>query len=314
MDGALVGQAIKAGPVSEHPARTSHAHARSEVFRYFENSIQAVDSPDDMNPTKRPLLFVHGAEFTDEAMVVRDLILPFFKGAGLETAKALELFDVYFISWNSRLMCPDSRPELHRRFSRFGRPLKFTILMREWGGFYRDLEDRAQAAACHILPYAQKLFAFRDSPPLVVTHSMGAYLWATALKELDTLEVDLPPSLGSWWSLQPALPRNAFQVDGDFNRVAALYTRLGGSHEVWYTRLDLVLALIYPAVKKQRALGQSGCRLGNFGRQFDLTTSARDAHGGVRLFPGDGDFFSRISRFLTSRLHQEIHASAAVAI
>ena len=240
-----------------------------------------------------PLLFIHGIEYAGAAEAMRDFVTPM-----LETLnkRRLENRDIYVFAWNSLL-----RSDTHIwEFAKQSWNAKFRLLFRELpqcATYLRDIEHRARLAAAILLPFALEWNSERESGPTVITHSMGSLVWAETLRLLadKTTRLDRP---GIWWSLQPALPRDALHQNNDYAFIPRIYT--GGEAAkamIWYSRLDHILSTIYLVSKKTTALGQLGCAR-NLLPQRDITRWAREAHGTLHFSPGLGHFFKRMSAII----------------
>lgn len=255
--------------------------------------IQILD-PNQITTDKKILLFIHGAGYTDEHETVRDLVKPFLRHAGIPLSKLNENYHLYFLSWNSDIICKTRhsiRDTWHRRLTAIADSLRGSST---WGPYLADVEARAQIAAKYLEPFF--IHMVRESngkSPEVVTHSLGSFLLADMIQRLST-EGRVPKNLGTWLSLQPAVEESAFGENGRFHRVPQAYNHPLARKEIWFSRVDLVLKFLYQKAKRARPLGLTGKNIPQHWILRDLTWKIREAHGGI-------SFFSRVSYSLKLR-------------
>lgn len=256
-----------------------------------------VHSPDELSPTERPLLFLHGANYMDATEVIRDLVYPFLCALLSERSQSAWRAPIYFVSWNSALIPEDASQEKTRTPNR---RLPLSTIFKEithWNDRMKDLESRASKAGLALSSFVQRWTTHHQIGPTVISHSLGARVWAETLKAVAAnTPTSVPP--GIWWNLQPALSRNAFTAGGEYEIVRHLYN--GDTHAktvVWYSRLDFVLSTLFLLAKKSPALGQFGCSE-KLIAQRDVTLWAREAHGMNHIQGSLGSFFRRTAALI----------------
>ena len=257
--------------------------------------------PDQQMNLRNPVLFVHGVEYANTSEILADFILPFArpfeKGASL--SGNLER-DYVFLAWDSRLFCDETRRTM--LLSPLKKISTFIRKAPNWPIYLEDAERRARLAAEFLAPFYHRLFpdsleeSMPKHHPLVISHSLGSYLWATTLKGLLLKNPQI--RFGTWWNMQGAVLRSSFSPGGEFAMVADAFASKNGSrHYVWYSRFDFVLATLYSVAKKSLAVGQVGGTHPSMSL-IDVSHKSLEAHGRSRILSDQRCFFSRISDVL----------------
>jgi len=275
-----------------------------ELFEWTD-----VNEPVDL---VNPVLFLHGVEYCGVDEVLKDLVYPFERSAGLANS---ERRDFVVLCWDSRLVRGAEREQLQMT-DRNRLRLILTRIGR-WNSYLGDAERRARGAAEFFEPYFSKLAQMGagrfGQEMLVVSHSLGGYLWASFLK--SALKKGMLVPRCTWWNFQPAMPRTSFcpggefhEVLGHFNGPSTLGDTVARHHDakivLWYSRIDFILATLYRVAKGNFALGHLGAPgAGERAlKQVDVTRLAGESHGSNKLFSSARCFFTRIAPFIRHEL------------
>ncbi|MCX6125712.1 MAG: hypothetical protein NTV34_13350 [Proteobacteria bacterium] len=270
----------------------------------------AVNCPEDLSRESRPpLLFLHGVEFSGPKEVLRDFVQPFLSSLiqpsdsqdeSIKTQPAHSIgnnIPVYFIAWNSALLEPRFRTSMSSMSSQ-QRALSFIRRISHWGFYFRDVEKRASLAARELVPFIYKLMNNRKTGPTIISHSLGAKVWADALLQISR-ESTMRIRPGVWWNLQPALSYRAFSAGGEYETITRLYQSCDHARSIiWYSRMDFVLSTLFLIAKRARAMGQFGCHGGNGLPQRDVTLWIKEAHGMAHIRGRLGSFFRRAAHLI----------------
>lgn len=259
---------------------------------HLDAVFEHVHSPKDVESDEPPLVFIHGVEYGSPVEVLRDLVRPFLLSLYSKTSinQALQR-TIYFVSWNSVLMSSTKRSELLSQ-SKFSRSLWIVKELPRWHYYCQAVEERAALAGQALIPFIVEWCSHSKIGPTVVSHSLGAKVWADALKTIAS-ESSMLTRPGVWWNLQPALTRSAFTQHGEYALVAKMYH--GGSQAkavTWYSRFDFVLSTLFWITKGKPALGQFGCPDQAI-PQRDVTKWVKEAHGVNYLTGSLGSLFQR---------------------
>lgn len=250
-----------------------------------------------------PLLFIHGVEYGSPSEVIRDLVQPFLKSMYADqTHKKTLNRDVYFVSWNSALIGTELRQYMQSQ-THMARAWTFAKELSRWPHYFHDVERRAALAGAALIPFIIEWCSDSSVGPTVVSHSLGAKVWADALKSIATNSAMLARP-GIWWNLQPALARRAFTSEGEYALVAQMYQ--GGPQAravTWYSRFDFVLSTLFWIAKGSPALGQFGCPKQSI-PQRDVTKWVGEAHGMNHISGRLGTLFQRASRQITDQARE----------
>ena len=259
---------------------------------HLDALFEQVHGPADVADDEPPLVFIHGVEYGSPTEVLRDLVRPFLLSLYSRTnINTTPQRTIYFVSWNSILMSASKRSELKEQ-SKFARGLWITKEIPRWHYYFQDVEQRAALAGQALIPFIVEWCSHSKIGPTVVSHSLGAKVWADALKTIAS-ESSMLTRPGVWWNLQPALSRSAFTQQGEYALVAKMYH--GGSQAkavTWYSRFDFVLSTLFWIAKGKPALGQFGCP-DQVIPQKDMTKWVREAHGVNYLTGSLGSLFQR---------------------
>jgi len=279
------------------PSLWKLTNTHDTAWRGAAPELLRIERPADIDPERRPMLFVHGVEYREESEVVRDLILPFEQSAGLNSVK--DRYDYYFLSWNSLLFTDELRQRLKSsltlRLEVFGRGVF------AWRDFLADIERRGREAAEYLAPFFSELLA--ASPlvrPVVLTHSIGSYVWSHMIAQMAR-DGRLPErGPGNWWNMQAAVPRSAYCPGGEFADVPRVYNgQPDATMMLWYSRMDFILSTLYLLAKPGLAMGQFGSPNRHI-VQRDITRWAGEAHGQNRIVDGSGHYFTRVRQLVRS--------------
>ncbi len=275
----------------------------------FEGAFEKISSITEITPRLRnadfhsPLLFIHGVEYGSPTEVIRDLVQPFLKSMyGDPSQKKAVHRDVYFISWNSALIGAELRQYMQSQ-TQLARAWSFAKELSRCPLYFRDVERRAALAGEALIPFIIEWCSDSSVGPTVVSHSLGAKVWADALKSIATRSAMLARP-GIWWNLQPALARRAFTSEGEYALVAQMYQ--GGPQAravTWYSRFDFVLSTLFWIAKGSPALGQFGCPKKSI-PQRDVTKWVGEAHGMNHISGRLGTLFQRASRQITDQARE----------
>ena len=136
--------------------------------------------------------------------------------------------------------------------------------------FWRELERRANLTGEHLATYFPNLDN-NNRRALIVSHSLGCFASATALKTFALQSANVIP-FNIWLCMAGALPANAFTESGFFKEsldVVALPVRSSRSSAIGvdfprlgtfalFSYFDLVLGTAYVFANSTLALGQTG--------------------------------------------------------
>lgn len=254
--------------------------------------IEKIQQVQEVASDEPPLLFIHGVEYGSPIEVVRDLVKPFLSSIySKNDARSVIQRTIYFVSWNSLLMNEEIRTELSIQ-SNVARASWIVKEFRRWHLYCNDVERRATSAGHALIPFIAEWCSHSKIGPTVVSHSLGAKVWAEALKMIAS-ESTMLSRPGIWWNLQPALARSAFTKHGEYALVAQMYH--GGQQAkavTWYSRFDFVLSTLFWFAKGQPALGQFGCP-DQVIPQKDVTKWVKEAHGMNYITGSLGNLFQR---------------------
>ncbi len=256
---------------------------------HLDGSLKKVahlSQPEEVRP---PIIFIHGLEYSSPEEVARELVYPILEALG---PKRIQDRNIYVFFWNG-LILKDHKIDTYFRFSDF-KILKFMFNHLPWCvSTLKDVEQRAKVCSQTLYDFARNWLFEKKIGPIVITHSMGSLVWAEVIKSalMNSNDFQNP---GVWWSMQPAIERNALAKGGEFELVAKLYN---GSHSaksmIWYSRLDFILSSIYLLSKREYALGQLGCPVHSL-PQRDITKWVKEAHGFTYLLKKLGPYTERI--------------------
>jgi hypothetical protein len=242
------------------------------------------------------MLFIHGLQYGSAGEVVRDLIRPFELGAGLYAKANGRAPHCLFFHWPSALDLTDGRSAAQFLKAVAWQPPR---LLDHISAKLSEAEFKAGLAGFEFADVCAQLFERGDRPePLVVTHSLGAHVWAQFVQQQVLLGRALP-NIGQWWSLQPAIPWSALQTGGDFELCGDLYAAEPQRKLLWYSSFDMVLATLYYLAKRERAMGQVGAPYLAV-EQRNLARYAGEAHGTTALRPST--FFCRVKDLIRSKV------------
>jgi hypothetical protein len=284
------------------------AEANPELYRLTElrgdqevhADMFAKATPDDFDRNKIPLIFIHGVEYDSHSEVVRDLVKPFLDHSLLARTGLLERYEICFVSWHSSLLNQFNHPRLHEMATSLPAGCGVLLAANHWSKFFTNAERRAEQVSKFLDPFVFRFLESGRPLPQIVTHSLGAYVWADFVQR-QSKAGELPPRLGRWLNLQPAIPTHSFCPGGRFDYVAEAYNNRNACQEVWFSRLDMVLGSIYWVATRQRAMGLVGAKQ-RFGiPHVDMTWVSREAHGGLNLRPDRGCFLKRAGEMLNLR-------------
>ena len=239
---------------------------------------------------ERILLFIHGVDYNDPREVDKDFVKPIVDVMGEEYVR--RNFDqVASVCWNSLLLQEPMRSALYKTPTK--KILTFAASRGSWPKFFADAEKRAIDTARFL---AETLSADSLESMTVITHSLGSLVWAKTL-QFFIEKRGLTYSPGRWINLQPALPMDCFTESGVFSSLPRLFNRTNAQHEIWHSKEDFVLRIIYPYARKSFALGQRGCPEKTF-KHRDITSLVREAHGVSHIRQAAGNFFHRIAPYI----------------
>lgn len=276
-------------------------NARDVAWHKASPRFRPITTEWDFAADRRPVVFVHGIEYASPEQVVSDFFVPFEQEAKLLLRPATTQSDIYIVSWDSRLaICETLRAKISNSIS--ATVWQFAVRVPLFPKHMAEVELKAAHVAEYVLPYAKKML--QGLQPIVVTHSLGSYLWAVVVKRLWH-EMPGHDSWGLWWNLQPAIPAGSFDASGEFHEIALAYDGVAGTQSLWYSSLDFVLGTLYRFGKKRWAMGQIGPGSAKV-RTRNVSFQAWEAHGLVTLRQGAGSFFRRIGNLL--------HSEAAILV
>jgi hypothetical protein len=251
---------------------------------------------------RTPILFVHGAQYSEPEDVLRDLVCPCLKTVSEVDKVDVERLDILFLMWNSSFVCKRSNARLYSILKAKGATRAALATFDRWKSFFADVETRGHEAAEYLFPLVAPLFSNAPGRPLVITHSLGGLVWAETVTKMTSHAV-LPKTLGHWWNLQPAIAHDAFHATGIYASLPQLYVDHGTMIELWFSRLDCVLSSVYLAAKRRWAMGVTGVKHALV-RNIDLTWSVLEAHGTVSWSRHHEGFWHRISPVVAERFRQ----------
>lgn len=259
---------------------------------YLDAIFEEVTNPDDVSADEPPILFIHGVEYGSPMEVIRDLVQPFLASVCSKNSEQTPFQrTIYFVSWNSVLISQELRLQMQRQ-SKMVRAVSFVKEIRRWRGYFYDVERRAANAGLSLIPFVIEWCSQSRIGPTVVSHSLGAKVWADALNTIASQSTMLTRP-GIWWNLQPALARHAFTRQGEYALVAQMYQGGGQAKAVtWYSRFDFILSTLFLFAKGKPALGQFGCPE-HIMPQKDVTKWVGEAHGMNHISGQLGTFFHR---------------------
>ena len=270
-------------------------NAKEVAWNHAVPAIKILTPDCHFSIERRPIVFVHGIEYANPEQVITDFFVPFEREAKLLLNGDTSAFAIYLVAWDSRLsLCASMRAKLSESVTES--IWHFAIRLPVFPRHMADLERKASQVADFVLPYAKRLMTENLPSPIVVSHSLGSYLWANVVKRLWQ-EQDLPLSWGLWWNLQPAIPAGSFDKGEEFHEVCLAYDGISGIQSMWYSSLDFVLGTLYRVGKRRWAMGQIGPGRAKVVSR-NVSFLAWEAHGLVTLRSGAGSFFRRIGNLL----------------
>lgn len=275
-----------------------------QYFRQLEPpQLKRVTHPSAFQPRKTPLIFVHGMEYRGPIEIIRDIIEPFERKARLFSGSKTAPFEIYFVSWNSALIDQRLSPEAFFLLKKIGLPAFLAVGAKKIPHFMRSLEQRAKDVSRFLAPYFVELIATQKAlRPIVLTHSLGSLVWSEMIHQLH-FSGEIGEQLGGWLNLQPAIDYRSYCTGARYESIPRLYGTHGSRMEVWYSRLDIVLASIYLCAKSSFAMGQLGSPSKKSVRQRDVTWHAKEAHGIFEITPRpSGGFFNRVGHLMKDQL------------
>lgn len=231
---------------------------------------------------------------------MKDLAIPYLLHSQI-SMKRMNSYSLYFLYWNSDLICKVKYPGNRKSFARVSAAIDYFQNAEMWKEVLLDLECRATNAAKYLSPFfLNLLMSSSRNLPEVISHSLGSFLHS---KMIQSLAIDgaLPKNLGSWLSLQPAIAGDAFSAQGIFNKVPKAYSHHLAKKEIWYSRQDLVLRLFYQRAKDALPIGLTGMHPPSHWTIRDLTEQIKESHGTVSLNPFQGNLFARVSSTIGTR-------------
>ncbi|WDQ32148.1 hypothetical protein PTQ21_27840 [Paenibacillus marchantiae] len=240
-----------------------------------EEAYNLVRVPKSDSLNDYPYIFIYGMENDNSEKDSLDFYKAFEKTANMFTNSHTNYdhVSIYILAYDSKLS--DEKKTLVQKaiesiFGTFPGGVPFDLYT---SVVWRELERRARVSGDYLSTnFLSKMSNY--SQGRVFTHSLGCYVFAHAAHLLNADR----PLFASGFCMAAALPSNAFAPNGEFYN-APKAIAIGDSHgtygtTVWFSMLDSILMLAYPAATFYTALGQTGSLQSNSVLVIDLDVTA----------------------------------------
>ena len=270
------------------------------------NDVQSLDRALSFasGRSKRVLMFVHGMGYTSTGSVFavessNGLIEHFEGQAGIYANGKRDDICLLFVMYNSDLT-QNQKNVIAAAAATILQPLGPVLSDAiAFGIMWRELERRAKLVAQSLRPYFEHIIVNKTDYKLrAVTNSLGSYVWSELMDGMGTdgiftSKANRGPA-GAWWSMQAAVPANAYTRTGVFPRALEGYLSDGVFFaDIWYSHFDIVLSTAYLYAKQAPAMGQFGAGNIKSLRQIDVSALAGTSHS-ESVFQGVGGYFEKI--------------------
>lgn len=271
------------------------ANTRAHLLRGAEPKVIACNASEDGDTGKRrSVVFIHGAGYASKEEVIRDLIAPFCKATDLRKSLLAHDLAIKFVYWQSSPSWEGTWGQAYRQalgcFQRF-----------------KDLELKSFHSSVQVLDELRMLLSKASSPPIFISHSLGAMVMVHMLRQLFVRGISLPTG-SCWWSLQPAIEQRAYCKGSKFHFIPAMFATVGGRHVVSFSRQDIVLRTIYRLFKGKTSMGLMGPVVASV-EANDLTETGKEAHGTFSWSKIGGNFFERTHQLLANKMRELLYVS-----